>query len=165
MGRAKATASKGSAPAAVAAATAPAQEETQRAGSKRKQVTTSTPKAQKARAVGAEPFKDTNELGIAWHSLSGFDPEQQTDEGNVEKLLKAQPLMLQRVLVTDESFFFGPAKVLLLAVAKRIGAAGGGGDGAVDGSADGSADGTLSQQCLEEVLERSNSSLKVVLEH
>ena len=54
-----------------------------------------------------------------WHSLIGYG-EDETNEVEVEKRLKDNSLFARRVLATDEGLFFGEAKELLLAVAKRL---------------------------------------------
>jgi len=74
----------------------------------------------------APAFQSAQELGELWHSLIGYG-DSETDEAEVEKVLKANSLVIRRVIATDESFFFGPAKELLLAVAKRLAAGPAGG--------------------------------------
>ena len=71
----------------------------------------------------AVPFADGEELGSAWHGLIGTG-DHELDGSLVEKKLKENPQFLRRVVATmgdgDDSIFFGPAKVLLSAVAKRL---------------------------------------------
>lgn len=78
----------------------------------------------------AVPFADGEELGSAWHGLIGTG-DHELDGSLVEKKLKENPQFLRRVVATmgdgDDSIFFGPAKVLLSAVAKRLSAAATGG--------------------------------------
>ena len=64
-----------------------------------------------AAASRAQPFKDSIELGPAWHTLSGYGDEQ-LDEEHVERILKANLDFVKRVLVSNEDLFFGPAKEL-----------------------------------------------------
>ena len=65
------------------------------------------------------PFKSSEEVGAAWHECIGYG-DGARDESKVEQQLKANPLFASRVLATDERFFFGTAKELLLQVARRL---------------------------------------------
>ena len=73
-----------------------------------------------ARAVAAEPFQSSQELGEQWHHLCGFG-EMELVEQHVETVLLENATFLQRVLASNDELFFGPAKELLLAVSKRLG--------------------------------------------
>ena len=91
-----------------------------------------------ARAVAAEPFQSSQELGEQWHHLCGFG-EMELVEQHVETVLLENATFLQRVLASNDELFFGPAKELLLAVSKRLGRSAGvdGIDGMdVDGGSD-----------------------------
>ena len=61
----------------------------------------------------AEPFASSQALGECWHAIIGYGTNE-TDEAEVEKALQANRQLVQRVIATDENFFFGPAKELLL---------------------------------------------------
>ena len=74
----------------------------------------------------AVPFADGQELGEAWHGMIGTG-DHELDESLVEQKLKENQQFLRRVVATTaDGIFFGPAKELLLAVAKRLAAAGDG---------------------------------------
>jgi len=76
-------------------------------------------------AAAVVGFESGEELGEAWHKLIGY--QKKDSEGKsvpftpdeVAIVLKADPAFAQRVLASDESYFIGPAKELLLEVAKR----------------------------------------------
>jgi hypothetical protein len=75
----------------------------------------------------APPFENAQELGDKWHGLIGTG-DWELDEPLVEKTLLENPQFMRRVLsTTGDGIFFGPAKELLLSVAKRLHATAGGG--------------------------------------
>ena len=65
------------------------------------------------------PFANSEELGEAWHSISGYG-KQQHDPTRVETLLRGNHFFLERVFISDDRLFFGPARELLLTEAKRM---------------------------------------------
>ena len=65
------------------------------------------------------PFANSEELGEAWHSISGYG-KQLHDPTRVETLLRGNPFFLERVFISDDRLFFGPARELLLTEAKRM---------------------------------------------
>ena len=68
--------------------------------------------------MGAASFSNSQELGEAWHSLIGFG-EAEMDATQVEAVLAANPVFKARILITPPEFFFGPAKELLLTMARN----------------------------------------------
>ena len=65
------------------------------------------------------PFANSEELGEAWHSIIGYG-KQLHDPTSVETLLRGNPFFLERVFISDDRLFFGPARELLLTEAKRM---------------------------------------------
>ena len=65
------------------------------------------------------PFANSEELGEAWHSIIGYG-KQLPDPTRVETLLRGNPFFLERVFISDDRLFFGPALELLLTEAKRM---------------------------------------------
>ena len=66
------------------------------------------------------PFANSEELGEAWHSISGYGKQLLHDPTRAETLLRGNPFFLERVFISDDRLFFGPARELLLTEAKRM---------------------------------------------
>ena len=74
-----------------------------------------------APAPASEGFSTADALTQAWHSITGYEADGEINASKVKKALEgADKAFLRRVLATDESFFFGESKELLLQQAKLL---------------------------------------------
>ena len=124
-------------------------------GAQRSPAAAAAPK-KPAAAVG---FASGEVLGEAWHALIGYEKQDAKGKSvpftpeEVAIVLKANPTFVQRVLASDESYFIGPAKELLLEMAKQPAPGAPGTPGArrprgedTDGAGDGGEDGEGADQ-------------------